>query len=437
MRLLALLGTLICTLSCSPEADTALPELVSAWDEGPSEFSSALESLPADQRWLAIRALLQVRPEASEAPLCSEIPADSRRLCQTYKSRIQERPHLWGAAHQRFNRHQERPRVQGDPRDPSSGPDRSQTAPPKAQRARLRSLPSVEVPCDAQDSQCIITHALQVSDRERGAQICLGATSSWQAECFFRLGESQARGAHQVGDSETLTWAIDYCLAAESFAGECLDQVLIAYWLSSPPASEESPAPWKALLEQTNRLMDSKMDGTGSWRAHFVGKFWAGILHHSFQQVTPVARLNTPIDLPSRDAHIRSAAAFRWVQLKARSPHSWGEDLDDLERWARELLQVLQEETQSPTAIQAFKKIDYSDNWQEDAPGDERFPALSYLGGSRRTWSSTPLVDAQIALLEAFAQHREAGELLKAASAHASPEIAWTAKRLRSAAGFP
>ena len=115
----------------------------------------------------------------------------------------------------------------------------------------------------------------------------------------------------------------------------------------------------------------------------------------------------------------------------------WGSQLSDLRAWAKRLLQELEKDPAVDSRQVSFTKVDFLDHWQEDARGDTNYPAVSYLGASRRTWSEDPEIDAELALLEAFARHHTAGELLLAAANHPSERVAWTAKRLQDAAGFP
>ena len=94
------------------------------------------------------------------------------------------------------------------------------------------------------------------------------------------------------------------------------------------------------------------------------------------------------------------------------------------------LLELLENRSGDTRISRGLQTPAIRDFWQEDARGDEEMPALAYLGAARRSWSTDPLLDAQLALIEAFAQQEVAFDLLKACVDHVEPEIAWSAKRL-------
>ena len=196
MRRIAVTSLLLTASACQSPSQPEPMDLTAAWDQGYSSFETALGSLPREDQWLAVRNLLQDRPSASERLSCEALPDEAHEACEPYMARIRERPHLWGEAHLRFHTDQERSRVKGAPRSPESGPPRTRIPLENHPTPRLLLLPPMEVPCESRDAQCRIQEAksaLYDNKLEHAAQICLGTETAWRGECFFRLGEYQAR----------------------------------------------------------------------------------------------------------------------------------------------------------------------------------------------------------------------------------------------------
>ena len=442
MRCFATLFSLLLTsVACQADKEAKASHLIEAWEQGELSLVAALESLPAEDRWLSLRSLLNEHPQISESAsaICAALRETEQANCEAYTARIQERPHLWNKAHQRFNTAQERPRVRGPARSLGSGPSTTRILPPADTDSNLLHLPAVDPACGSEDTQCRIASAqasLKTGAHKAAAQICLSLQSSWQNECFFRLGETQASGESPSPERDSFSWAVNYCLASQDYAVECLDQVLIAYWLSSPPSTRKQASAWSSLQGQSEAFLSFESLATASWRSELLGRLWSGLMHHSYQQSTTISDLHSPLSFPEKERHIRSAAAFRWVQQRQLQNPDWGSQLSHLRKWAQLLLRELEREPSEDFRVVSFTKIDFADHWQEDARGDSSYPAISYLGGSRRTWSDDPQIDTEIALLEAFARHRTALGLLLAAAEHPDDRVAWTARRLRDAAGL-
>ena len=138
---------------------------------------------------------------------------------------------------------------------------------------------------------------------------------------------------------------------------------------------------------------------------------------------------------PRWHLHVRSAAAYRLVELEGEQERSLGEWTDRLEEVLALRVDVepaAQNVNLRELALSAGQRLWPRDQiWNKDRPGDEEIPSTYYLGRTRRTFSEDARVDASICILEAlFRQKADVQGLLAEAQAHPDPSMKWTGKHL-------
>ena len=404
--------------------------------EGMESWRDAMQALPNEERWLATRSLLNELPSASTAPLCELMEGEVRAVCEQYRGRVEERPHLWGSPHTtHFISPEESQRV----RRPTSsraggGPGSSSVVLPRSFSPPLDDLEPVETECPDGDPQCRINRsidALRRGDSNLAARVCLSAEEPWRSECFFRAGEEMASLSARGGERGSFAEAVQLCLSSTSHATECIGQALIQLWRVAPPSTTASGEPWQYLMRAANSLHTESARLPEGLADQLDGFLWAGAIHRSYEQATAVD--GRPLDhLPEHIApHVRAAAAMRWAKMLREEEGELGESPEALAELGGTLLELLELRSPPPQPTSEPLRRALADFWQDDSPSERGIPAISYLGISRRAWSEEPLIDAQLTLLEAFARLNMADGLLDASLHHPDELISWTARRLR------
>jgi hypothetical protein len=430
--------------ACSPsisDPPTRTTDLIQAWNQDLGALEKAVLALAPSERWLAVQALLASQPESATAPLCEWVPPNAKAQCEKTRSKITERPHLWGKA--RLNQ----PQVHPNPDEPAqprpskvvrgdSGPGTSFVVAPKGTLFPFSNLPPASSNCKANEPLCrqqLALGALRRNKLERSAAYCLQADTLWQSECFFRMAEDQSKRTSSNLSKGTFADAMRFCLAAGKFMPECMEQSIILYSLAAPAANDSVPDAWTTAIAHADALAESELGLPEAFQNELMERYWSSLLLVSTQHTDAVSGTALEFLPETTHRHLTAASAYQFVTNRAEQQTDWGNTSTDLEQLGQALLQQMARRSNKASPRGKLKKAELQDFWREDAVGDENMPATMYLGASRRTWSADPLIDTQICILEALARQNRGKPLLLAATQHPNAQIAWTAKRLNLA----
>ena len=443
-----LLGCLfVIACSCSGPNDKnqdgqnsiSIDALINASEKGAHHVHVLLNKLSEEDRMVTIQQLLNEHPQASTLPLCDYFSGERLKTCRNAKTRVAERPHLWGEGPKK-NRTTTPPPPAGthprptDKRLIGTGPKSTRIRIQTQIQSPLLSHKALPIGCEQEDHDCRLREAIAALREQRlewVAGICINPSEKWQSECFFRAGEQQAKLSTEKDSERTIGQAIALCLAAGEFLNECVQQSLIAHEITAPSSLNTDKAVWQHFIAQIQSFTDASLEIPAHLQDELQQRYFARILFNAYHASDTLTG-NPTSQLPqSALPHLRATVAYFLVEHLAETQKEWGQDPQSLLKWGRLVNQVVAGKKSSPKK----KKKPYpptviKDYWQEDTEGEEDKPALPYLGKSRRTWSKNAEIDAQICVLEALARHNTGLDLLRSATRHAEPQIVWTAVRL-------
>lgn len=324
---------------------------------------------------------------AQALALCAEVTTpNARDRC----ARLRKRPHLW----------QPRPEAAVDLPSPYS------------------STPALTEPCGQhpQPRACWSRFAYGKSaagDMTAAAGACAAVDAGpWREECWFQAGEAAAERRLAAGYADSLAM----CALAGRFQRDCLAH-------SVSLLAEDAPAvpdgDWSATIEAADIVTASwasiDPDQGRRWRE----QLWAEALLYAYDRSMTLN--GAPLDaLPDdADPHVRAAVAWRLLALHGTESHS-------LDGWA----QVLHETTagrDAATLDDRPRRALASIPALEPPEGPQ---TRSWLGVSRRLYSSDDATDQKLCILEAAARLPGSQPLLDAGTADDNASVQATAARL-------
>ena len=250
----------------------------------------------------------------------------------------------------------------------------------------------------------------------------------WRWECAFHVADMRAHNGRAAGYADS----VDLCLLAGDFVDNCLAHGLYLLADVAPDSSVSDPAAWGPAREAAAAV-------SATWEARHqllaplaVSRFWSEALGYAYSASSAVT--GGPLGSPGGEAgipeaaipHLHAAAARRLLDLEDVG----GRDLDGV---AAALDAALALRPDQPLALSGASSLYQSsvDLWARDAPGDDAFPSIAYLGTSRRVWSPDVATDRRLALLEAAARTAPPKAELVAREVEATdPLVRFTAVRL-------
>ena len=323
------------------------------------------------------------------------------------------------------------------------GPATTRLGPPSATPRPYRSVPPAASPAElvAQSPACAAipdptTCASEVAEQAAEAgdlQTAVGACNTveaekWRSECTFNAAEK----AVLEGGAEAYAAAVDTCLEAGDFAANC--QAHLLYLLArSAPLSESAPVGWTRTRAGADAVAAAWAVRAPEFTPLVLDRYWSDALAYSYasaEVVTgdPLAEGAVP---DAFHRHVRAAAAGRLLVSQGRGNES--RSLDDWVSALRAALgvRVVAERSGRRTARQLRAA---EDTWPVDGQDEAARPATFFLGTARRTWSSDPVVDSTISILEAAMRWQPHGRgLIEQGKAHRDEGVRWTAERLGAA----
>ncbi|MFT5681307.1 MAG: hypothetical protein ACI8RZ_002213 [Myxococcota bacterium] len=400
---------LVLTLGCTSTEPDATESLHSA---PPADAAVALASM-ADPiaRLAALEGLLEAHPERAGAlcPLLSE-PAMHKR-CMT----VLQRPHLW-SPHQTTK---VGTRAAPGPAQtfmlPTSLPDPFATLTGKAPRV---------CPPDLDATACAAARALEAAtqrDTTRTAMLCRSIDAPrWRQECMFAAAEKRLKSERPGGYGD----AVDLCAASGDFAADCLIH-LTSTLAHDPPPATSTAAGWVLMLKSAEVVDEYWQSRDPAYGSLAAGRLWSEALQDAYSISAEV--VGNPLDILPDQArpHIHAAAALRLIR---QAPDA----LPTLAQWSQALDTALERRIWQDAPTQpAGRTARYPDLWPRDLPGEQDIPAVIYPSSSRRAVSDDPLIDRQIALLEALARVNPMRRaILLEATEHPDSTVRWSAQRL-------
>lgn len=247
-------------------------------------------------------------------------------------------------------------------------------------------------------------------------------------ECAFRSAEALVRDTPELRRAtELVAPAMELCLAADSFQGQCLVHLTQALGDWAPMELVGTEASW-ARVEAARAAGVALLDGLEPG----LGKMWAERLlaeaaWRSVARLQPLEALPLP-GLPEvARPHLRGAAALVLLQEQAEG------DLDQLVARLAEL------EVRPPVVDPSAERRPpgparlepQADLWTRDHDSESGLPSVPLAGRVRRTRHEEPVLDRQIVLMEAAAQVTPPRlELLRAGLDSPDERVRWTAVRL-------
>ena len=365
------------------------------WDRDPAAAAEQIRELadPVEQI-AAVTELSESRP-GSTLELCTLLaPGQARERCE----RLNARPHLWA--------------------------ERKGRSPALAGlKAQLPDAEDVDPGCAAGESEhaCIEEQARAAAghgDLGRARGLCgrIG-DETWHGECLFSAAEAAVSRRGPFGYAS----AVELCLAADPFAENCLNHLVMQLADGAPSASCGKEKEWAVVHSAANGVR-----AAWNWRdpemaAQSAERLWSEALGMAYAKAEPVT--GDPLDaLPGElHPHVRAAAMRRLMALEPPRQHT-------LQEWVRLGQQVLSQRLDgSPKRDQMGRFLAAADLWEQT----EELPSIAYMATSRRLVAEDPAADLAICALEAAARQPPAYlPLLEEGKRHPAEAVRRTAERL-------
>ncbi|MFT5684942.1 MAG: hypothetical protein ACI8RZ_005887 [Myxococcota bacterium] len=399
--------------ACDGDADCEITTAVTTWPTDPDTVLTAIASHPLPEARIAIVSrILQAHPQGSER-LCPSLPeGDARDRC----GQLSGRPHLWQEI---------RPAQPLAPRS-GGGPSSTEIAPIPGVKTRWSGLAAAANPCtDSTDpTGCIIEAAQEKITRrqaQQAAALCLNIPDDrWRGECMFLAAEDAVMtwGAHGYGD------AVELCIAAAPFSQNCHSHSLMLMAGLAPSAADGQPGAWEDVT-----LAAAAVRTAWSWRdpqmAALAGdRLWSEVTGRAYAGAHEVN--GNPLAVLPEVAwpHVRAAAVRRLVDIEGANAY-------DLPGWVNRAEHALATRSRAAARRSDATFRAAADLWPVDLPGEDAFPAVTYLGTGRRVVSADAQIDLTLCVLEAIGRSPPVpASIMEQGTAHPDPLVAWTAARL-------
>lgn len=405
-----------------PDAACRVQRAEAAFRDAPLDTLQAISALPDPLEQAAlIEALVYAFPRQSGA-ICASAPAGS--MASTRCQQRSLRPHLYTDAG-----------LSAAPRLVRAAPGPARALPSPVDRpppwvgagldeAALRGA------CGA-SSTCLADAALAraaTGEAAAAGQLCLLAWpegSVVRDECVFQIAERLVLtgGGAQVGP------ALAACAGAGVLSENCTQHVVLLSLPPAPPADRVDRPSLAALQAQLARI---EAAGSPALTASLVDLAWSAWTRDAVGlAAAPSGRLLAAVP-PEAAPHVRMAEAWRYAQLHPDVAEGLRDGQVELQASLGSGGAPLEEPVPlppprpNPAQPLAWWRFD------RDA-SDGAMPSVHALGAGRRTVSTDPELDLQIALLEAYARVPGAslGPLLRAKlGSDDAFELRWTAARL-------
>ena len=266
------------------------------------------------------------------------------------------------------------------------------------------------------------TAAARQGDAEAARASCRALPASKDAdECAFLAAEALLEPTTGVGRApDRLAPAVELCLSAASFQGQCLAHLTesLGGWVPGDRAMDAASwASIEAARMAGHDLLEGLRPGLGAaWNARvWTEVAWSMVAH--LDEPAPMGIDGAP---DGARPHLRGAMATLVVETVG--------DLDTL----RVRVEDSVEAEPRGVARGARRPLHDPDYWTRDLPGEEVLPSLTFVGRARRTTSDDAVIDGLIVVLEAGARSDPPRhDLLAEGLQHSDPLVRWTAVRLQ------
>lgn len=307
-------------------------------------------------------------------------------------------------------------------------------------QVRVQPLPTDRLQAEAVDvcegdelrSRCQANAAVEraeAGDAEGAWARCLAiAAGAERDECAFRSAETLVRDSPGERRAPALAApAMELCLAADSYQGQCLVHLTQALGDWAPMELVGTEGSWQRLEEARAAgvaLLEGLEPGLGEmWSERLL----AEAAWRSVARQRPFEALPLPGLPEEARPHLRGAAAL--VLLQEQTPGDLAglaARLAELEATAPEVDLEAHRRPPGPARIEP-----QTDLWTRDHPTEAELPSVPFAGRVRRTRHEDPALDRLIVLLEAAGQVSPPRlELLREGLESEDDRVRWTAVRL-------
>jgi len=278
---------------------------------------------------------------------------------------------------------------------------------------------------DCETTRCWTERAMAAAregDPEAARASCSALSATKDAdECAFLAAEGLLTRTHGQGVApDRVAPAVELCLSAASFQGQCLAHLTEALGAWVPGDRAMDAESW-GLIEggrvAGHDLLDGLRPGLGAaWSARVWSEVaWSMVAH--VDEPAPVGSEGAP---EGARPHLRGAMATLVVETDG--------DLEML----RARVEGFVEAAPRGEARGARRRLHDPDFWTRDLAGEEVLPSLVFVGRARRTTSEDAVIDGLIVVLEAAARaNPPRHDLLAEGVQHPDSLVRWTAVRLQ------
>ena len=242
---------------------------------------------------------------------------------------------------------------------------------------------------------CSIQKALPLAYRgqiEMVSRICYLGTATESHECLFATAEKV------VSERGVLKYdtAVEICLLAESFSGNCQNHLLQQLAKKAPDADTTSN--WETIVEAHRAL-----ETTWGWRdqemkTSLQHRLWSEALGVSYAGADKI--VGNPLDIVPVEyhCHVYSAAAWRLFQLEEPSKNG-------LQEWVEVLQEHLGQRSSKSESFDQQRKFRAASNlWKGELQRSDDV-VIPYLSTSHRLQGKDEATEITLAVLESVARH--------------------------------
>ena len=357
-----------------------------AFERDPAEAAAAIGAVEDPVERVVLVTRLTENNLGQTAALCELLPdGPSRSRCET----LNRRPHLWV----------ELPDVPvAADRRAGGGPTSTILPVPEELVSAYADEAPRKLECDRQPdpSACVS----QIARRQArsgsfrlAARACTSVgTETLRAECLFSSAEVAVTGR----GADAYEGAVELCLASGGFASNCLAHTLSLLGQIGVDSTHGDPDDWVPLRQGALAIRRRWEADYPEVSALYEQRFWSDAMALAYG-ASPVVSGGPIAGVPEIALpHVRAGAATRLIELEGVA----GRSLDELVAAVETALTLRIAEPPRIDPPHLFQGV--RDLWPEDLSGEDRFPAVLFLGTGRRAVSDDPKVDLAICLLEAL-----------------------------------